>query len=213
MADKGKFAAWGNRVGVSTLNPVITRWNPTNGLPQAPKTGDRYIATATSHGWTNTRIYQWTGAVWAATVPAANAEVYLSLDAIYLIFAGGAWVTLLPVITRWNPTGGLPAAPNIGDRYIATATANGWTNTRIYRWSGAAWTAKVPAANTDVYLSQDGVYLIFESGVWKPLVSHIQAGRNDFVKSTPDPRACEWNGAAVRGTIRRGRTAWAKARV
>lgn len=137
MADKGKFAAWGNRVGGSQLAAVITKWNPTSGLPSNPESGDRYIASATANGWTNKRIYTWTG-IWNETIPAANAEVFLS---------------------------------------------------------------------------QDGVYAIYEGGVWKTLASHTQAGRNGFVASTPDPRACEWNGSAVRGTIRRGRKAWARARV
>jgi hypothetical protein len=120
---------------------------------------------------------------------------------------------LVPVIARWNPTPGLPAAPATGDRYIATATANGWTNTRIYQWTGAVWSGAIPAANAEVFLIQDGIYVIFAGGVWSPLASHLQTGRNAFVVNTPDVRACEWNGVAVRGTIRRGRTAWARARV
>ena len=123
---------------------------------------------------------------------------------------GGA--QLAPVIARWDPTPALPAAPKAGDRYIATATANGWTNKRIYQWTGAAWANTIPAANNEVFLIQDGIYLIFVGGSWTPLASHLQTGRNAFVVNTPDVRACEWNGDAVRGTIRRGRTAWAKAR-
>jgi len=41
----------------------------------------------------------------------------------------------LPIIEFYDPTGGLPAA-TLNDRYIATATANGWTLNNIYTGNG-----------------------------------------------------------------------------
>ncbi len=120
---------------------------------------------------------------------------------------------LLPVISRWNTLYGLPVSPKVGDRYIAMGTHSGWTTKRIYTWNGAAWVAQVPAGYNTTFVIQEGIYVIYDATtLWTPLISHTQAGRNAFVVNTPNPRACEWNGIAVRGTIRRGRPAWAKAR-
>ncbi len=42
-----------------------------------------------------------------------------------------------PVIKAFfDPTGGLPESPAVGDRFIATATANGWTVKNSYEWLG-----------------------------------------------------------------------------
>ena len=38
-----------------------------------------------------------------------------------------------PVLDWYDPTGGLPVAPDVGDRYIADNTANGWTED-YYAW-------------------------------------------------------------------------------
>lgn len=48
------------------------------------------------------------------------------------------------VKSRYNPTGGLPGTPTTGDRYIATATANGWTIHHVYEYTGAAWADTTP---------------------------------------------------------------------
>jgi hypothetical protein len=42
----------------------------------------------------------------------------------------------IAVKTRHDPTTALPANPVIGDVYLSTATANGWTKDRLYTWSG-----------------------------------------------------------------------------
>ena len=120
---------------------------------------------------------------------------------------------LAPVISLWKTVYGLPVNPKVGDRYIAVGTNGGWVTHRIYTWSGAVWNAQVPAGYNTTFVIQDGIYVIFDTNTqWVPLISHVQTGRNAFVVKVPNPRACEWNGIAVRGTIRRGRPAWAKAR-
>lgn len=47
------------------------------------------------------------------------------------------------VLDRYDPTGGLPTGVT-GARYIATATANGWTNKYIYEWDGDSWVETIP---------------------------------------------------------------------
>lgn len=141
MADKGKYAKWGNHVGAVTLAPVIARWDNRHALPKNPKVGDRYIALKTGHGWTAKRIYQWSGVVWTPTVPSPNAEV---------------------LVTR------------------------------------------------------DGIRLIYEHRAWRVMLSTTQVGRHAFVAGVVGPRAAEWKKCTAadpsRGTIRRGRAAWARPR-
>lgn len=43
------------------------------------------------------------------------------------------------VINVWDPSGGLPVSPNIGDKYLATASANGWIINRISYFDGESW--------------------------------------------------------------------------
>jgi hypothetical protein len=43
------------------------------------------------------------------------------------------------VFDFFDPTSGLPATPSVGNRYIATVTANGWTANSIYEWDGTLW--------------------------------------------------------------------------
>lgn len=62
-------------------------------------------------------------------------------------FNGMEEITYLADINGlWDPTGGLPVNPEIGVRYIATATdgVSGWTAEYIYEWDGGAWVETVP---------------------------------------------------------------------
>lgn len=53
---------------------------------------------------------------------------------------------LPPVLGFWNPNNGEPELPGGPDRYIATATASGWTANRIYQFNPATghWTGITP---------------------------------------------------------------------
>lgn len=57
------------------------------------------------------------------------------------------------VIDRFDPTAATPATPSTGDRYLSTATANGWTENYIYEWNGSAWVETIPTVGT--YVSVD----------------------------------------------------------
>jgi hypothetical protein len=71
------------------------------------------------------------------------------------------------VINFFNPTGGLPIAPSNGDRYISTATANGWVNNNIevYDATLGGWKNMVPVAGTFAWLSSIAVPQL---RVWNP---------------------------------------------
>lgn len=64
------------------------------------------------------------------------------------------------VIDRFDPTSATPVGPSTGDRYLSTATANGWTVNYIYEWNGSSWDETIPTTGT--YLSvddeTDGIY-------------------------------------------------------
>ena len=45
-------------------------------------------------------------------------------------------VWIEPVKEQYDPSVALPSNPSQGDRYISTATANGWTKDYIYELSG-----------------------------------------------------------------------------
>jgi hypothetical protein len=47
----------------------------------------------------------------------------------------------------FNPTAVLPTNPEIGDSYLATATANGWITGHYYAYSGSAWSDGGTAAS------------------------------------------------------------------
>jgi len=77
----------------------------------------------------------------------------------------GMWL-VDPVEDSYDPTGGLPADPTVGDRYISDATANGWTINYIYEWDGTSWEESIPEEGWMVWLLFDMVLWFFYSGGW-----------------------------------------------
>ena len=71
-----------------------------------------------------------------------------------------------PVEDSYDPTGGLPADPTVGDRYISDATANGWTIDYIYEWDGTSWEESIPEEGWMVWMLLDLLYYVFFSGGW-----------------------------------------------
>ena len=59
------------------------------------------------------------------------------------------------MINFFNPTGGLPTSPADGDRYISTATANGWVNNyiEVYDANLGTWKNIQPVAGTMTWLT------------------------------------------------------------
>ncbi|NJB68131.1 hypothetical protein GGQ74_001804 [Desulfobaculum xiamenense] len=83
---------------------------------------------------------------------------------LFLEDYGGPW---LGDVTRFfDPTGGLPAAPMGGERYVATATANGWVQDRIYEYDGAAWNETTPAAYNALYDEETGIDAFYDGTGW-----------------------------------------------
>jgi hypothetical protein len=56
------------------------------------------------------------------------------------------------VLAIYDPTSETPPTPSVGDRYISSATANGWVQNNIYQWNGASWDSYTPLTNWAVYV-------------------------------------------------------------
>jgi hypothetical protein len=82
-----------------------------------------------------------------------------------------------PVIAFWDPTGGLPESPEIGDRYIAAANGNGWQTNNIYAWVGDAWSVIPYRLGRIVYIvNEDTWYGAMDDGWYKLLEAGLPDG-------------------------------------
>jgi hypothetical protein len=72
---------------------------------------------------------------------------------------------------RYDPTGGLPGTPSSGDRYIATATANGWTIHHIYEYNGATWDDITPNEGFWLWVEDEDMYYAFNGTSWVSMPS------------------------------------------
>ena len=72
------------------------------------------------------------------------------------------------VLDRFDPTAALPAAPTDGDRYIATATANGWNDTYIYQWDDdeGAWDEYIPTDGNTTMVEDENLFYTFDGAAW-----------------------------------------------
>ena len=75
----------------------------------------------------------------------------------------------LNVKQRFDPTAALPASPTVGDVYLATATANGWTAGNLYTWNGTTYDETVPAAGMQIWIVATGTASIYSGTEWVDL--------------------------------------------
>ena len=90
---------------------------------------------------------------------------------------GGAEEWVMPPADDWyDPTGGLPVAPTIGDRYIADDTGNGWTQDYVYEWDGSNWIEYPPEEGWMIWMLFELIFYVFFSGGW------MEVGAESFLK-------------------------------
>ena len=77
---------------------------------------------------------------------------------------GGPWLD--DVNGFHDPTTGLPNWVTGGERYIAGATANGWTKNNIYEYDGTSWAESTTKAANAVRGSDDGQDWFFDGSTW-----------------------------------------------
>ena len=96
--------------------------------------------------------------------PATLPEHVPRLDQMQDLISGISWKE--PVISRFDPTSGLPSSPSLKNRYISTATANGWSDKYIYEWDGSSWDETVPLEGVAVFVKdEDKKYNYTSSGL------------------------------------------------
>ena len=75
------------------LVPPADDWyDPTDGLPEDPDVGDRYISEETAHGWTQDYVYEWDGDEWVESVPDEGWMIWLLFELIFYVFFSGGWM-------------------------------------------------------------------------------------------------------------------------
>jgi len=88
-----------------------------------------------------------------ASPVAVPADTHVGLDTYTLLteaFVQGS--RLAQVLSFFDPTGGLPVSPAVNDRYISSATANGWTIDTIQYWNGEEWIQVDPTEGELTYV-------------------------------------------------------------
>ena len=101
----------------------------------------------------------------AIAVEELTASKLVATDANKKLISVDPW--LMPPIIEWyDPTDGLPADPEVGDRYGSDATANGWTVDYIYEWDGEEWVESAPEEGWMIWDLLELIMWVFFSGGW-----------------------------------------------
>lgn len=71
-----------------------------------------------------------------------------------------------------------PMGPALGARYLATATAGGWTVDHIYQWDGAAYVDTTPNEGMCVFVEDENTFYRFADAVWVTFfnITDLKAG-------------------------------------
>jgi len=70
------------------------------------------------------------------------------------------------VIDFYDPSTSLPNAPSVRDRYIASASANGWINNYIYEWNGGLWVEYNPKNSSTLFVENENRNYIYLNSQW-----------------------------------------------
>lgn len=137
-----------------------------------------------------------------ASPVAVPADTHVGL-ATYTLFEEGILQgsILSQVLSFFDPTGGLPVAPVTGDRYISSATANGWTINTLQYWNGFEWIQVEPTSGELTYVVA-GPTFPATAILWNGLAwSAFGGGAGDVLGpgAATDNAVVRWNG--VTGTL------------
>jgi hypothetical protein len=105
--------------------------------------------------------------VWDVDNAASSSKAMAECLANAIIPEVSTTITFLSnVINFFDPSSALPADPVSGDRYIASATGNGWTLNYIYEYNGATWDETIPAQNECVWVTALGDFYTYNGTIW-----------------------------------------------
>ena len=85
----------------------------------------------------------------------------------------------------------LPASPTVGDVYLATATAHGWTAGNLYTWNGTTYDVTVPGAGMQIWIVATNTASIWTSAEW------LDLAESSYVGNTANVLAMGGGGGAV----------------
>ena len=81
------------------------------------------------------------------------------------------------VLSRYNPTSALPSSPSAGDRYIATATANGWTINHIYQCvTAGTWVGQIdetPNEGFTLTVEDEDIAYTYTGSAWVKFAARV----------------------------------------
>ncbi len=164
--------------GLKWLEPVISFYDPTPGLPAAPVVGDRYTATATANGWTIDHIYECvTGGTWVGatdTTPTNGNAFYnngTSTAYLWYVPAGGSgsWVAFGSIMMH-NALGGLQGG------YIAPGT------NEMYHLSSTEYhnlIDNMAFADTEIFYSDGGKLQVDNAFTWNKATHLMTVGKDE----------------------------------
>jgi hypothetical protein len=113
-----------------------------------------------------------------ASPVAVPADTHIGINTYTLFIEGFVKGSrLAQVLSFFDPTGGLPVSPSAGDRYIASATANGWTLNNIYYFDGPdtgivdGWVEVIPTEGELTYVVGGAIFpaqpIIWNGATWQ----------------------------------------------
>jgi len=85
------------------------------------------------------------------------------------------------VLSRYDPTASTPPTPGTGDRYISTATANGWTIDYIYEYNGATWDVLPPNEGMATWVEDENKQYVYNGSSW--VVFGTTLDHNDLINT------------------------------
>jgi len=99
---------------------------------------------------------------------------------VNMCYVRGATWLFPPIIEWYDPVAeeGLPADPEVGDRYGADSTGYGWTIDYIYEWDGDEWVESEPEDGWMIWCLFELMFYVFFSGGW------MEEGSGSYVPYT-----------------------------
>jgi hypothetical protein len=88
------------------------------------------------------------------------------------------------IVDRFDPTPGLPSSAVEGEKYLSTATANGWIVDKIYLRVGASWTQIDPAVADLAFIVDENVYFVFKT-TWTLVGAYAHSQAWSTITATP----------------------------
>ena len=86
--------------------PVLAFYDPTNGLPSSPSSGDSYISLATDNGWTVDCIYTYNGSSWTETIPVSGYATWVEGGTykanMSVLYNGNSWISFGSTVNHDN---------------------------------------------------------------------------------------------------------------